>query len=69
MAKELFERVGGQVFGWIIAGGQGRMIYCFDTSGLNRLRDDPDNDSIVRGILATNPVPLVTQVEGSRSSP
>jgi hypothetical protein len=35
------------------------MLYCFDTSGLNRLHDDRDRDAIVAGLLATNQV-LVT---------
>lgn len=32
------------------------MEYCFDTSGLNRLHDDPDQQSIVAGLIATNQV-------------
>lgn len=30
------------------------MIYCFDTSALNRLHDDPERKSIARGIVVTN---------------
>ena len=30
------------------------MIYCFDTSAINRLHDDPDRDSIVTGLVTTN---------------
>lgn len=37
------------------------MDYCFDTSGLNRLCDDPDREAIVAGLLATNQV-LVTAI-------
>ena len=32
------------------------MVYCFDTSGINKLYDDPYNDAIVAGILAPNTV-------------
>jgi hypothetical protein len=30
------------------------MIYCFDTSAINRLHDDTERQFLVRGILATN---------------
>jgi hypothetical protein len=30
------------------------MDYCFDTSGLNRLHDDPNQESIVTGLIAAN---------------
>jgi len=32
------------------------MDYCFDTSALNRLHDDPDREAIIVGLLATNNV-------------
>lgn len=37
----------------------GRMDYCFDTSALNRLHDDPDREAITVGLLATNNI-LIT---------
>src|SRR5437667_9502077 len=30
------------------------MFYCFDTSAINALHDDPDRDFLVKGLLATN---------------
>lgn len=30
------------------------MIYCFDTSAINRLHDDPERQFLVAGLLATN---------------
>lgn len=30
------------------------MIYCFDTSAINRLHDDPEQQFLVAGLLATN---------------
>jgi hypothetical protein len=32
------------------------MIYLFDTSGINRLHDDPDCDAIATGLVSTNEV-------------
>jgi hypothetical protein len=32
------------------------MLYCFDTSAINKLNDDPDRDAIVAGLLCTNTV-------------
>jgi hypothetical protein len=37
------------------------MDYCFDTSAINRLNDDPDQKAIVAGLLAANRV-LITAV-------
>src|SRR5262249_14418903 len=31
----------------------GRLIYCFDTSGINALHDDSERDALVTGLLAT----------------
>jgi predicted nucleic acid-binding protein len=35
------------------------MDYCFDTSALNRLHDDPDEDAIATALLAANRVVIV----------
>ena len=52
-------------------------IYCFDTSAINELHDDPDRESIVKGLLATNRIYLTalnmieacgTEDENRRSS-
>lgn len=32
------------------------MIYCFDTSGINRLHDEPDRTAIVTGLVSTSVV-------------
>jgi hypothetical protein len=32
------------------------MDYCFDTSAINRLHDDPDQIAVVSGLNATNQV-------------
>jgi len=48
------------------------MIYCFDTSAINKLHDDLEKETIVMGILATNKVYItalnVIEACGTRDS-